>query len=299
VFPSTNTQKQPQGAVNLTAEHNTTAQFTIATPVCLEGRGLHSGRPATIRIFSAEAGSGIRFRRTDLPGGPLVAARPENVAETQRCTVLQGEGGARVSTVEHLLSSFTALGVDNALVELDGPEIPIADGSAAEFCRLLDRAGLTAQSSPRQYRRLTRPVGVTKGKSYAVALPADEFKVSVTLVNDHKHPALTDQFLELTVEPEVYRQTVAPARTFGFIAEVEAMRATGLIQGASMESAVVIGEKEVLTPMRFPDELVRHKALDLIGDLALLGPIRAHIIGVRTSHSLNNLLALAIAEALV
>lgn len=276
----------------------TPAQQTIATPICLEGRGLHSGRPVTMRIFSAEAGSGVQFRRTDL-GGALIAARAQNVAETERCTVLAGEGGARIATVEHLLSALHGMGVDNALVELDGPEVPIADGSAAEFCRLIERAGLVAQSRPRQVRRLTRPVGVSRGKSYAVALPSDSFKVSVTMVNDHKHPTLHDQFFELDVEPAAYRQAVAPARTFGFVAEVEALRARGLIQGAAMESAVVIGETDVLTPLRFPDELARHKVLDLIGDLALLGSIKAHVIGVRTSHAINNLLALAIAEALV
>ncbi|HYF91948.1 MAG TPA: UDP-3-O-acyl-N-acetylglucosamine deacetylase [Symbiobacteriaceae bacterium] len=279
--------------------HAHSPQHTIAAPVCLEGLGLHTGRPVTMRIFSAEPDSGICFQRTDLPGRLTIAARAENVVDTQRCTVLEGEGRARVSTVEHLLSALYGMGVDNALVELNGPEVPIMDGSSAEFCRCVERAGVTAQGRPRHCRRLSRPVGVSRGRSYAVAMPADSLRISITLVNDHRHPALSDQYFELDVEPAAYRREVAAARTFGFLAEVEAMRAKGLIQGATMESAVVISDTKVLTAVRFPDELVRHKALDLIGDLALLGPVQAHIIGVRNSHQLNNLLAQAIAEALI
>lgn len=295
---NTNIQEIVKGASHVPDQHRPAAQQTLATPACLEGRGLHSGRPVMMRIFSAEPGTGIRFCRTDL-GGALIPARPEHVAETLRCTVLEGEGGARVSTVEHLLAALSALGVDNARIELDGPEVPIADGSAAEFCQMIERAGLVAQAAPRQYRRLSRPVGVTRGKSYAAAIPADAFKVSMTLVNDHRHPALTDQYCEFDLEPGAFKREIAPARTFGFLKEVEAMRARGLIQGASLECAVVMSDTEVLTPLRFPDELARHKVLDLIGDLALLGPIQAHIIGVRTSHQLNSLLAQAIAEALI
>ncbi|MDF2630375.1 MAG: UDP-3-O-acyl-N-acetylglucosamine deacetylase [Symbiobacteriaceae bacterium] len=274
-------------------------QHTLAAPVSLEGRGLHSGRPVLMRVLPAEAEFGIRFRRTDLPGGPLIAAAAGNVVETVRCTVLEGEGGARVSTVEHLLSALRGLGVDNALIEVDGPEVPIADGSSALFCDLVQSAGLAAQAQPRRYQRLAKAVGVSNGQSCAVAIPADRFAVSVTLVNDHRHPALSDQFFELVVESAAYRQSVAAARTFGFLAEVEAMRARGLIQGASLENAVVLSDTEVLTPLRYPDELVRHKVLDLIGDLALLGPIHAHIIGIRTSHLLNNKLARAMADELV
>jgi UDP-3-O-[3-hydroxymyristoyl] N-acetylglucosamine deacetylase len=221
------------------------------------------------------------------------------VVETSRCTVLGNAGGVRVMTVEHLLSALAGFGIDNAVIDVDGPELPIADGSALPFCRLLAQAGVTGQDQPRRIRRLERPVAITRGRSYAVAIPSERFKLSMTLVNDHRHPALSDQFFEIEPDPTTYESEVAPARTFAFLSEVEAMRRQGLIQGGTPDCAIVVGESEVLTPLRFADEMVRHKVLDLMGDLALLGPIPAHIIGIRTSHQLNNELARALAAALI
>jgi UDP-3-O-[3-hydroxymyristoyl] N-acetylglucosamine deacetylase len=274
-------------------------QRTIGTDIAYSGCGLHIGRPATFTIKPAPADSGICFRRVDLSGTPQIKARAENVVDTARCTVLGNAGGVRVMTVEHLLSALAGFGIDNAIIDVDGPEIPIADGSALPFSSLIAQAGVTEQAQPRRVRRLDRPVAVTCGRSYAAAIPSESFKISMTLVNDHRHPALSDQYFEIEPDPASYPTEVAPARTFAFMVEVEALRRQGLIQGGTPDCAIVVGETELLTSLRFPDEMVRHKALDLMGDLALLGPIQAHIIGVRTSHKLNNQLALALSAALI
>lgn len=228
------------------------------------------------------------------------------VVDTRRCTVLGADRPlngasahvARVSTVEHLLSAFVGMGIDNALVEITGEEVPIADGSAAPFCDLIADAGITELDAPRRVVNLTEPVAVRSGKSYLVAMPADSFIVSVTLVNDHRHPALTDQYVEFEVSQAVYRAEIASARTFGFVKELERLRQAGLVLGATLENAIGIGETEILTPLRFPNEMARHKALDLIGDLSLVGgSLRAHIVAVRPGHTVNNLLARRILAA--
>lgn len=271
-------------------------QRTVAAPVSVEGIGLHSGRPVRLTIRPAGAGEGIRWRRIDLPGHPEVAARPEHVTRTDRCTVLAAEG-CEVQTVEHVMAALYGCGVDNCVVELDGPEAPIADGSAAPFVEAIRRAGLAELAAERRVLRLSAPVWIDEGTSSLVALPAESLRVSCLFVNDRRHPALHDQFGSWEITAEVFDAEIAPARTFGFLADVEALRARGLALGGSLSSAVVFGEREVLTPLRFHDEPVRHKVLDLVGDLALAGRVEAHILAIRPSHRLNNRLARAVAAA--
>ncbi len=274
-------------------------QRTLARAVSLEGIGLHTGRAVRLTLRPAPPGSGVTFRRVDLPGAPEVPARVESVVDTRRATVL-GRGEARVSTVEHLLSALHGLGVDNALVEVDAEEVPAADGSALPFCQLIAQAGLQEQEAVRPLQELTKPVWVAEGGALlsAVPAPAGVFTVRVIFTNDRRHPALTDQLWEGSIDPERYQQEIAPARTFGFLSELEALRQAGLGLGATPENAIAIGDEGVLTPLRFPDELVRHKVLDLVGDLSLVGPFSAHLVGIRTSHRLNHRLAQELARAL-
>lgn len=220
----------------------------------------------------------------------MISAQVESVSQCERCTVL-GSVGAHVSTVEHLLAALRGMEIDNVLVEIDGPEVPIADGSAREYVALIDSAGIQEQDRPRRVMAVERPLWVRVGGGVAVALPYDGFKVSLTFTNDHGHPVLGDLFAEFDVNPESFRREIAPARTIGWIEEVEALRARGLALGATMEMAVVISKDEILTPMRFPNEPVRHKILDIVGDVALAGFVHAHVVAVRSRHALNTDLA--------
>lgn len=268
-------------------------QRTVAREVSVEGIGIHTGEAATVRIRPAPCDFGIRFRRVDLEGEPEVPATVEHVGQTRRCTCLVN-GTASVSTVEHLMAALRGLEIDNALVEIDGPEVPIVDGSALPFVEALEKAGSVEQESDRKILAVKEPVWVRSGNRFAVALPLDGFRVSFTFTNDHKHPALSDLFAEFDIEPELFRREVAPARTVGWLSEVEALKASGLVRGATMDVAVVFGPEEVLTPLRYPDEPVRHKILDLVGDLYLAGHLHAHIVAVRSAHALNYELSKAI-----
>lgn len=265
-------------------------QMTLAREVAYTGPAIHTGTVNTLRLRPAAADTGVRFCRVDLKGRPIVAATPRHVTRTDRCTTI-GADGAEVSTVEHLLSALRALGVDNVLVEIDGPEVPIADGSALTFVRLIAEAGLTQLGVARKVVAVTEPVWVREGPRALIALPYDGLKVSFTFTNDHGHPALSDLFAEWDVEPDTYSKEIAPARTIGWLAEVQALQERGLAQGARMDMAVVLSESEILTPLRFPDEPVRHKILDVIGDLALVGHLHAHIVAIKSGHALNNRLA--------
>ena len=269
-------------------------QSTLQDAVTFSGVGLHSGSKCSVTLRPAPAGTGIVFRRIDLEGSPHIPAVVENVARTDRCTTIEA-GSASVSTIEHLMAALRGMEVDNALVDVDGPEVPIADGSAAPFVRLIEQAGVAALDAPRRVVAVDRPTWVRSGDKVAVALPHDGFRVSFTFTNDHKHPALSDLFAEFDVSPEVFVEEIAPARTIGWLSEVETLRKNGLALGATMDMAVVIGHDRVLTPMRFHNEPVRHKVLDLIGDLYLAGFVRAHVICVRSNHAMNTSLARKIA----
>lgn len=243
----------------------------------------------------AAEGSGVVFRRIDLGPDATVPAAAEYVSRTDRCTTL-ARGDVEVSTVEHLLSALRGMDIDNVTIDIDGPEVPIADGSALRFVELIESAGVAIQAKERRVLTIDEPVWVRTDDSTAVAIPYDGFKVSFTFTNDHGHPVLGDLFAEVELSSTLFREEIAPARTIGWLSEVEALKARGLAQGATMDMAVVLSTEEILTPMRYPNEPARHKILDVVGDLFLAGYVCAHVIAIRSSHALNARLARALVE---
>lgn len=269
-------------------------QRTIRRQVSLEGIGLHSGKPARITLAPAPPNSGVCFRA---PGEPApIPAAPENVVSSHYATTV-GRNGTRIQTVEHLLAAAAGLGVDNLDVEVDGPEIPAADGSARPFVALLVAAGRTEQPAPRRPIRVPYPIAVGGGARWIRIVPADELRVSYTLDNDH--PAIGTQAVTWTPSERTFVEEVAPARTYGFLRDLGELRRGGLARGASLENAIGVGKRGVINGLRYRDEFVRHKILDLIGDLALLGrPLVGHVIARNAGHALNVELVLAIQRAL-
>jgi UDP-3-O-[3-hydroxymyristoyl] N-acetylglucosamine deacetylase len=254
---------------------------------------LHSGRLVHLTIDPAPAGHGVRFLRTD--AGVEIPARVEFLTRLDHATTLSREG-VSIGTVEHLLSALRGLGLDDALVRLDGPEVPVLDGSSAPFVERLAAAGERTHDAARTYLKLLAPVGLTQGAKSIVARPADELRIDYTIAFDH--PLLRHQRLSLKVTPRSYAEEIAPARTFGFLRDVERMRSAGLARGGNVDNAVLFGDDAVLTPLRFDDECVRHKILDAIGDLALLGhPLLAHVEVVRGGHALHAALARKLLDA--
>jgi UDP-3-O-[3-hydroxymyristoyl] N-acetylglucosamine deacetylase len=236
----------------------------------------------------AAAGSGIVFRRADL-GGVEIPASVDLVAGRNYATRL-ASGEASVDTVEHLLAALTSQGVDNVIVELNHPEVPIMDGSAAPFVYLLQEAGIRKLGTPRKFLRVLRPIALEHGDKRIALYPADHFKVSYTISFDH--PLLRHQSRTIVVTADAFAEDIAPARTFGFLQEVEMLRQRGLALGGSLENAVVLGETGALNTLRFEDEFVRHKILDAIGDLSLLGyPIIGHLVVHRGGHALHTTFA--------
>ncbi len=262
--------------------------MTLAAPSAVfSGVGLHSGAGASVRLLPARVGTGLVFRH---PEGQEIPALASNVSETSRCTRLK-LGEFEVQTVEHVLSALAGLGVDDAVIEIEGPEVPAADGSAAPFLELLLAAGLYAQPTQVQPLRLTQPVFICDKGCTLAALPSDHFSASVVL-DYPKHSYLGTQAAVFDAASGDYARQIAPARTFGFLSEIEALRAAGLGLGASVDNAVVLGETQYETPLRFANELARHKLLDLVGDLALTGrPVCAEILAVKPGHTLNVRLA--------
>ena len=237
-------------------------------------------------VLPAPGGTGLRFRRVDLEGKPEIEARVENVSDTDRSTTLS-RGNARIHTVEHILAALAGSGVDNAVIELDANEPPIADGSAREYCRIIEAAGLAAQPETREPYKLSAPIELTIGETVMSVFPHDGFKITCTSAD--KRGRFT-QFYSLEVDPASWRKELSHARTFCFYEEIEYLFKNGLIKGGSLENAVVIRDDAVLTnePLRYPEEFVRHKMLDIVGDLALLGrPLHAHVIAVKPSHKAN------------
>jgi len=269
-------------------------QTTLAKATGYTGVGLHSGQDVSVTLRPAAADTGIVFVRTDLPGAPRVKAAAANVTAPMRATTLE-DGAAKVFTVEHLLATFFALGVDNCLVEISASEPPIGDGSALPFVRMVEEAGTTVLAAPRRYVELTTAYAVRMPDKFIAILPYDGLRISFTSVNPH--PLIGVQYGDFEITAETFVREIAPARTIGFMHEVEALQAQGLALGGSLENAVVYDDEKILTPMRFPDELVRHKILDVIGDLALVGRIRGHVVAVKSSHALNTALAKQIAAS--
>jgi UDP-3-O-acyl N-acetylglucosamine deacetylase len=273
----------------------TPSQRTIGRPVTVSGVGLHTGGAATARLAPAPAGEGVTFRRVDLPDAPVVPASLDEVVATSRGVVLGR--GARVATVEHLLSAARGMGIDNLRVDIDGEELPCGDGSAQIYVEALLRAGLVAQEAPRLPIVLDGPVWAGNGHSMIVAVPAADLRITYVVTADGA--MLAPQIAEYHVEADAYAEAIAPARTWGLAAEVETLRAQGLARGASLATTLVIGPGGFMNEPRFANELARHKILDAIGDLALLGrPLCAHVVAVRAGHGLHIALAREIAGRL-
>ena len=262
-------------------------QRTLARPIALEGVGLHSGAVITLTMLPAPINSGVELVRTDLPGRPSVPARSEFVTDTALATSL-GRGAARISTVEHLLAAVAGLGLDNVRIEVDGPEIPIMDGSALPFASALNDAGLRSQGEAKSFLVIQRPVTVSDGDKQATFSPSRRFRIDCTI--DFRHPLISDQRYCLDFSDGSFLREVASARTFGFLRDVDRMRSLGLARGGSLDNAVVVDEFSILNPevLRFPDEFVRHKLLDALGDVALLGrPVLGALTAYKTGHALN------------
>ncbi len=256
---------------------------TIETEQSVSGVGLHLGIACRLTFHPAPSGQGIVFRRTDLPGTPMIPATVDTALLTERRTQI-GQDPESVHTVEHVLAAVNALGIDDLTIELDGPEPPIMDGSAAPFVEALQRAGVAQQRGIAQYWELREPVKLVDGESVYEAFPARELELDITI--DFPHPLIGCQRWVSAVNPDVFSAELAPARTFGFTREVASLRAMGLIRGASTQNAVVLDESQVVdNALRWPDEFVRHKALDCVGDLALAGArVRARVVAVKPSH---------------
>jgi UDP-3-O-[3-hydroxymyristoyl] N-acetylglucosamine deacetylase len=268
-------------------------QTTFARDMTLEGVGLHSGASVRLRLAPAPAGTGIVFVRTDL-GGAEVPARWDCVTDTRLCTVLE-RGPARVGTVEHLMAALAGMGVDNARVEVNGPEVPVMDGSSAPFVAAIEAAGRVALAAPRLAVKVLRPVRVAHGDARVRLDPAPAPRYACAI--EFAHPAIGAQEVSMDLAPGAFAREVADCRTFGFAAEVEAMRAAGLARGGSLDNAVVLGEAAVLNPggLRRADEFARHKLLDAVGDMALAGaPLIAAYAGHKPSHAANNALLRAL-----
>ena len=266
-------------------------QHTLAAPTIFAGVGLHTGRRVRAAIVPAQAGVGVVFVRTDL-GGKTIPARADHVVNTRLNTVLGDGSGAMVSTVEHLMAALAALEIDNVLIELDGPEVPIMDGSAKPFVQLIEHVGRRRQEAPRQYLEVLAPIEVCDGERSARLCPASRLELALEI--DFDSPVIGRQRIELALDETSFRAELAEARTFGFLHEVEALRAAGLALGGSLENAVVVAGEGVLNPegLRSRDQFVRHKALDALGDLYLLGhPLIGRYEGVCAGHALNNALA--------
>src|SRR5213075_117015 len=271
-------------------------QQTLAKSASVSGTSLHTGEKVTLKLQPAPDDSGIKFKRRDLQDEPTIDATIANLKTVERATTI-GEGSVRVHTVEHILSSLVAMGVDNAVVEMDANEPPIGDGSAQPYVDLIKKAGATAQEEPRKFFDVREPMHVeAKTGALLVLLPDDKFRISCTQAGPNNK---FTQFLSMEVTPAAFECEIAPARTFVYYEDVEPLMDKNLIKGGSLENAIVVRGEAVLSkePLRFSDEFVRHKILDIIGDLALVGRrIRGHVVAVKPGHSANAELARALAR---
>lgn len=260
-------------------------QRTLTEETCFEGAGLHTGRYAKVYMKPAPRDSGITFIRKDK--GALIKPSIFSVVDTAFATTI-GYNGAKIRTVEHLLAGITGLGIDNILIEVDGPEIPILDGSAYKIAEILLKAGIARQSKERAYIKITKPISLTDGNAEVLAFPYNGRLITYKIYFNHH--MLGHQSLSIELNEKVFLNEIAPARTFGFLKDVQYLQANGFAKGGSFDNAIILGEKEILNPtgLRFPDEFVRHKILDLIGDLSLIGyPIYGHIIANKSGHTTN------------
>lgn len=273
-------------------------QRTILREVSIKGKSLHTGEEVQLTLKPAEANTGIVFRRVDIFGKPELRPVVDLVDDLVRSTTI-ADGHAKVHTVEHVLSALNGCGVDNAIIEMDASEPPILDGSAKHFVNLVQEAEPVEQDAEREYFTLDEPISVTRGSSSLIALPHDGFRITCTSADDR---GIHTQHLSLDVDPETYVAQIAPARTFTIYEDIEELLKLGKIKGGSLDSAIVIKDDKIVSkePLRFKDEFVRHKMLDIIGDIVLAGmPIKAHIIGVRPGHALNAELSKALRKKIL
>ncbi|MFI3136485.1 MAG: UDP-3-O-acyl-N-acetylglucosamine deacetylase [Methylococcaceae bacterium] len=271
-------------------------QRTLKNTIRATGIGLHTGEKVFLTLRPAEPNTGIRFRRVDLDEPVVIAAIPENVGETTLSTTLM-QGGVKISTVEHLLSAFAGLGIDNALIDVTSGEVPIMDGSAGPFVFLLQSAGVVEQDSPKRYLRIKHSVRVEDGDKWASFEPFTGFKVTFTI--DFEHPAFEDHLKTATMDfsSTTFVKEVSRARTFGFMKDIEMLRSNNLALGGSMDNAIVVDDHKILNEdgLRYADEFVKHKILDAIGDLYLLGySLIGEFVGYKSGHALNNKLLRAL-----
>lgn len=269
---------------------------TIVAPAICAGVGVHTGRRVRLAIRPAAPGSGITFVRTDVRDRDnRIPVSGEAVVDARLNTMIENAAGVRLSTIEHLMAAFAALGVSNAVVEVNGPELPILDGSALPFVQLLDRAGFRGQDAFQRVIEILEPVRVEEGDKSAALLPCDRYEMRFEI--DFPMPVIGNQVVDFVVDEKTFRDEIMAARTFGFAHEVEALRQAGLARGGSLENAVVIDGDVILNPggLRMEREFVRHKALDAIGDLYVLGaPLMGRYEGVKAGHALNNQLVRAL-----
>lgn len=265
-------------------------QRTVKKEISCFSVGLHTGRKINMNIKPAPADTGIVFIRRDLPDAAPIQARYDNVCDTTLATTL-GSNGVTVSTVEHLLSAFSGMGVDNAAVELDSFEVPVMDGSAFPFVNMLKEVGTHVQKKNKKLLIIKKPVSVNNGDGSAMFMPSDEFKITYEI--DFKHPVIGKQSFDMTFSDEIYEKEICAAQTFGFLKDLEFLQAKGLALGGSLKNAIVLDDKKIINKegQRIENVFVKHKILDAIGDLFLLGmPIIGHFIAYKSGHRLNNLL---------
>lgn len=261
-------------------------QRTLAREVTITGNALHTGESVTLKMLPAAVGEGIVFRRVDLSGAPELRPRVDLITDLVRATTIQS-GHAKIHTVEHVLSALHGCGIDNVVIEMNGSEPPILDGSARPFVNLILQGEPVEQETDREYFELDAPVSVTRGNSSIIALPCDQLKISCTSADDR---GVHTQHLSLTIDPDIYMSQIAAARTFTIYEDIEELLKLGKIKGGSLDCAVVIRGDKIISkePLRFTDEFVRHKILDIVGDIMLLGvPLKAHLVATRPGHAIN------------
>lgn len=274
-------------------------QRTLARSVSVTGVGLHSGERVVLTLHPAAENSGIAFRRTDLPDGQngIIALNPYLINDTRLSSTVVTESGVRIGTIEHIMSALAAYGVDNVLIELNAPEIPIMDGSSLPFIYLLQDAGIVDQKADKRFLKILKEVSVSENGKWVKFLPYDGFKVRLTIEFDHPVFNRSSPTFEIDFAGQSYCEEIARARTFGFMQEVEMMRAHNLGLGGNLSNAIVIDDTDVLNPegLRYPDEFVRHKILDAIGDLYIVGhPVIGAFEGYKSGHAINNALLRAV-----
>ncbi|QIR15837.1 UDP-3-O-acyl-N-acetylglucosamine deacetylase [Shewanella aestuarii] len=272
-------------------------QRTVQKMVKSTGVGLHSGNKVTLCIMPAPVNTGIVLKRTDLTPAVSIPARADLVRETTMCTALVNDAGVRISTIEHLFAALAGLGIDNAVIEVDAPEIPIMDGSASPFVFLLQSAGIKEQAAPKKYLKITKPIRVEDGDKWAELTPFKGFRVNFKIDFAHPEIARSQQHMVMDFSTSAFVKDISRARTFGFMRDIEYLRANNLALGGSMENAVVLDEYRVLNPdgLRYDDEFVKHKILDAFGDLYVAGhAIVGEFTAFKTGHALNNQLVRAL-----